>query len=94
MARKGTINLKNGMMSSPIKYSEIKNGIKFAIDSKVGDFIPLKIWKYHGINLLEVGIIDLNMVVFRNRKKYVGIGKKIQTEPWSDGIQDIQVFRQ
>ena len=52
MAKNGNVNLKSGIMSTPMKYREIKNGIKFAIDSKVGDFVPLKIWKYHGINLI------------------------------------------
>jgi hypothetical protein len=35
-----------------MKYLEIKKGIKFGFDSKVGDFIPLKIWKFHGINAI------------------------------------------
>jgi hypothetical protein len=73
MAQNGNVNTKKGVISNPIKYSEIKNGVKFAIDLKVGDFVPLKIWKYHGINLIELGIIDLNLIAFRDRKKYFDI---------------------
>jgi hypothetical protein len=51
MAKNGSITLK-GILTPPMKYSEIKSGIKFAVDTKVGDFVPLKIWKYHGINLI------------------------------------------
>jgi hypothetical protein len=36
----------------PIKYSDLKKGVKFAVDLKIGDFLPLKIWKYHGINVI------------------------------------------
>lgn len=79
MAQNGTINHKKGTTSTPIKYGDITNGVKFAIDSKVGDFVPLKIWKYHGINLIEMGIIDLNLIVFRNRKKYFDMENKIQS---------------
>jgi hypothetical protein len=94
MAQNGNVNTKKGVISNPIKYSEIKNGVKFAFDLKVGDFVPLKIWKYHGINLIELGIIDLNLIAFKNRKKYFDIENKIQSEPWSDGIQNIQLYRQ
>jgi len=43
----------------------------------MGDFTPLKIWKYHGINSIELGIIDLNLIIFRNRKKYFQLQSKI-----------------
>ena len=94
MAKNANANPKKGIISNPIKYGEIKDGVKFAIDSKFGDFVPLKIWKYHGINLIELGIIDLNLITFRNRKKYFDMENKIQSEPWSDGIQNIQLYRQ
>ena len=51
MTKNGKVSFK-GVSTPALKYSEIKNGVKFAIDIKVRDFIPLKIWKYHGINLI------------------------------------------
>jgi hypothetical protein len=54
----------------PIKYSDLKKGVKFAVDLKIGDFLPLKIWKYHGINAIEFGVIDLNLIIFKQRKNY------------------------
>jgi hypothetical protein len=81
-------------MSPAIKYSEIRNGIKFAIDSRVGGFCTLKHLEIPLNQPCLNGNNDLNLIIFRNRKKYFDMEEKIQSEPWSEGIEDIQFFRQ
>lgn len=34
--------------------------IKFALRiKKIGEYVPLRIWKVHGVNNIEVGIVDI-----------------------------------
>jgi hypothetical protein len=34
----------------------------------MGDFLPLRIWKYTGITAVEIGIFDINLRAFRRKK--------------------------
>ncbi len=70
-------NLK-GTCTPSMKFIEMRKGLKFAVDIKIGDFVPLKIWKYHGINAIELGIIDLNLLLFKDRKKYFKYDNSLQ----------------
>jgi len=37
----------------PVEESAINNGIKFAVKvSRIGDFVPLRIWKYSGVDCM------------------------------------------
>ena len=57
--------------SSPVMYANLpdKNGaniIKFAIRiSNIGDFVPLRIWKYIGVDFIEIGTVDLPLSLYK-----------------------------
>ena len=39
-----------------------KTEFKFALRvKKIGEFVPLKIWKVHGVDAVELGIVDLQL---------------------------------
>lgn len=45
------------------------NCVKFAINvSEIGDFVPLRIYKMNGVDIQELGIIDIDLAAFRYRK--------------------------
>jgi hypothetical protein len=61
----------------PISYEFMKpsirnqasNCIRFAINvSEIGDFVPLRIYKVYGVEIQELGIIDVDLAAFRYRK--------------------------
>lgn len=48
----------------------ISNCIRFAINvSGIGDFVPLRIYKVNGVDIQELGIIDIDLAAFRYRKQ-------------------------
>ena len=54
----------------PLPGSQTSNCIRFAINvSEIGDFVPLRIYKVHGVEIQELGIIDIDLAAFRYRKE-------------------------
>lgn len=48
------------------------NNIKFAIKvSKIGDFVPLRIWKYIGVDCIEVGTVDLPLNIYKMKHNFL-----------------------
>lgn len=46
------------------------NCIRFAVNvSGIGDFVPLRIYKLNGVEMQELGIIDIDLAAFRYRKQ-------------------------
>lgn len=46
------------------------NCFRFAINaSGIGDFVPLRIYKLNGVEISELGIIDIDLAAFRYRKQ-------------------------
>jgi hypothetical protein len=46
--------------------AEANGGVKFAVKiSKIGDFVPLRIWKCVGVECLELGTIDLPLSLYK-----------------------------
>lgn len=40
--------------------------MKFALKaSKIGDFVPLRVWKYSGVECKEVGTLDIPLSAYR-----------------------------
>ena len=59
----------------PSVKSETSNSIRFAINvSEIGDFVPLRIYSVHGVEILELGIIDVDLAAFRYRKEMMDDG--------------------
>jgi hypothetical protein len=43
--------------------------LKFCINiSQIGDFIPLRVYKINGVELQELGIIDIDLSPYKYRK--------------------------
>ena len=43
--------------------------MKFAINvSDIGDFVPLRLYKVSGVEIHELGIIDINLSPYKYRK--------------------------
>lgn len=71
---------ERAIRTMPISYEFIKpsirtqtsNCIRFAINvSEIGDFVPLRIYKVHGVEIQELGIIDVDLAAFKYRKEMV-----------------------
>jgi hypothetical protein len=40
--------------------------VKFALRiSKIGDFVPLRFWKYSGVECTELGTVDIPLSLYR-----------------------------
>jgi hypothetical protein len=40
--------------------------VKFALKiSKIGDFVPLRLWKYSGVGCCELGTVDVPLSLYR-----------------------------
>lgn len=58
--------------SSPVAYYDLpkedipRSKIKFALKiSKIGDFIPLRLWKYAGVDSSELGTVDIPLSLYK-----------------------------
>jgi hypothetical protein len=58
--------------SSPISYNDLptddipRSKIKFALKiSKIGDFVPLRLWKYTGVDCSELGTVDIPLSLYK-----------------------------
>lgn len=52
--------------------SETSNCVRFAINvSEIGDFVPLRIFKVYGVEIQELGIIDIDLAAFRYRRQVI-----------------------
>lgn len=59
----------------PIRYQDLPRdgvnavGLKFAVKvTKIGDFVPLRIWKYSGVECMELGTIDLPLSLYKEKR--------------------------
>lgn len=54
--------------------------MKFALKaSKIGDFVPLRVWKYSGVECKEVGTLDIPLSAYRFSLS--------ETPPENDSVQ-------
>ncbi len=45
------------------------NCIRYAVNvSEIGDFVPLRILRVHGVEIQDLGMIDIDLAPFRYRK--------------------------
>lgn len=56
----------------PIAFSDLpkennpRSKVKFALRiSKIGDFVPLRLWKYAGVECCELGTVDIPLSLYR-----------------------------
>ena len=70
----------------PIAYEclprkELSNSrVKFALRaSRIGDFVPLRVWRYSGVECQEVGTVDIPLSAYRFSLS--------ETPPESDSVQ-------
>ena len=54
-----------------IRYDDLQNTeIKFGVKVKdIGEFVPLKFSKVHGVNLHEIGIVDIDFMGYRRNSE-------------------------
>lgn len=44
----------------------MRSRVKFALRiSKIGDFVPLRLWKYTGVECCELGTVDIPLSLYR-----------------------------
>ncbi len=60
------------MRTQPITVSNLPRDehsnckVKFALKvSKIGDFVPLRLWKYSGVECIELGTVDIPLSLYR-----------------------------
>lgn len=70
----------------PIAYESLpkrelsSSRVKFALRvSKIGDFVPLRVWKYSGVECKEVGTVDIPLSPYRFSLS--------ETPPLNDSVQ-------
>lgn len=39
--------------------------------SKIGDFVPMRLWKYSGVECLEMGTFDIPLSLYRLSKHWI-----------------------
>ncbi len=73
------------LKTNPISYAQFPktnnkdSSLKFAIKiSSIGDFIPLRLWRYTGVQDILVGTIDLPLILFNDKDKESNVRQRVE----------------